>query len=639
MLLARKPARQSARIGNRIARSVAASAPVGGWNTKQPLASMDPMSAVQLTNWFPQPGYIEVRKGYKRHAWDIGSGVLEVATPASDIDTSGDEITIAGHGLQDGDVVKVHATTTLPGGLPPTNSGVTSSGRYYVINATTDTFQLSVTEGGSAVDITSTGAGSVYVYKLDEPVIQTLAIWQGPTNSKMFAAAGGAFWNVTANQAGQLSRDGQHVSDVWQWCAHTTSGGSYLFMVNGSDAPVHYNGSSWVEPTITGITASDAVQVIVHKKRLWMVLANSTKAAYLGTEAISGAATTFEFGSLFTRGGYLQAVATWTRDGGSGSDDYLVAISSRGQVALYQGTDPASASTWALVGVFDVPAPIGRRCFHRYGADLLLVTLEGVFPLSNLLSVDQSQVSRVAITDSISPTFNGYARTYGNNRGWEVAVYPRGTRLIVNVPIVEDSVARQPVMNTITGAWCEYDNHNATTWAVFNDKPYFGSAGGAVYEADTGATDVDTPITAVGQSAYSAFGGAAVKRFSMIRSLVSATGNNRPSVGVSLDFVETTEMSAIPAAPSVGGAQWDVSLWDVASWSDVSVEASDWANVVGIGTFGSVKFQAQTGVSIGGGGQWGVGYWGAALWGSSGRADEAMRLQGFVLMYEPGGML
>ena len=286
--------------------------------------------------------------------------------------------------------------------------------------------------------------------------------------------------------------------------------------------------------------------------------------------------------------------------------------------------------------MFDVPPPIGRRCFARYGADLLLVTLEGVFPLSNLLSVDQSQVSRVAITDNISPDFASAARSYGSNFGWEVVTYPRGTRMIVNVPTSALSAAKQYVMNTLTGAWCEMDGHNALTWCVYNDRLYFGGANGDVYQADTGSADVDTPIMATAQTAYSAFGAANIKRFSMVRPLISVDGSNRPNIGISTDFVETQNLSSIAAAASAAtGSLWDTATWDNGTWNDSSAEVSDWANLVGIGTFGSIKFTAQTGISSGGG-AWGVGLWGSLLWGSQGRSDETMRVQGFVLLYEPG---
>lgn len=609
-----------------VVRPKAFAAPVEGWDASSALANMKEGRAVQLKNWFPQPGYVEVRKGHRWQSWDIGSSPKTVSA----IDTGTDVFTSAGHGMANGTAVKFHAVTTMPTGLSATRI-------YYVISATTDEFSVATSVGGSAVDVSSSGSGTITVYEIDDPSVETLAVWQGPSTSKMFAGAGGALWDVTSTAAATFSRTAGG-SNRWQWWNHTTSAGSFLFMVNGSDAPLHYNGSTWTAPSITGITPSDIITGITHKKRIWFVLKDSTKAAYLATEAVAGAATTFELGSLFTRGGYLLALATWTRDGGSGADDYFVAISSRGQVAIYQGTDPAAADTWGLVGVFDVPTPIGRRCFTRFGADVLLMTLEGVFPLSQLLAVDQSQARRKAVTENISSAFNTQALSYASLFGWEACVYPKGTRLIVNVPTVEGSTAVQYVMNTLTGAWCEYDSHNANTWVVYNDNLYFGGNDGDVYRADTGSADVDQPITAVGQTAYSAFGSGALKRFSMIKPLIIASGSNRPALGVSIDFTETQTLSTATSATSTAGATWDSGTWDASVWGGADVQVSDWSTLSALGVFASLKFQAQTGVTAGGS-NWGVSEWGSSLWGSAGQSSETMQIQGFVVLHEQGDFL
>jgi len=63
-----------------------------------------------------------------------------------------DTITCAEHGLSNNDVLTVVSSTTLPAGL-------SAATVYHVINAATDTFKLSLTEGGSAVNITDTGTG------------------------------------------------------------------------------------------------------------------------------------------------------------------------------------------------------------------------------------------------------------------------------------------------------------------------------------------------------------------------------------------------------------------------------------------------------------------------------------------------
>ena len=62
-------------------------------------------------------------------------------------------ITSAAHGLSNGNRITLTTTGTLPGGL-------STSAIYYVIEKTTNTFELSATLDGSAVDITDTGTGT-----------------------------------------------------------------------------------------------------------------------------------------------------------------------------------------------------------------------------------------------------------------------------------------------------------------------------------------------------------------------------------------------------------------------------------------------------------------------------------------------
>jgi hypothetical protein len=113
---------------------------------------------------------------------------------------------------------------------------------------------------------------------------------------------------------------------------------------------------------------------------------------------------------------------------------------------------------------------------------------------------------------------------------------------------------------------------------------------------------------------------------------------------VSLDFVETSAMSALSASSAASDALWDSGVWDTAVWGGADVEISDWVNVVGLGTFGSIKFAASTGVDSGGS-LWGVtqwttgSVWGSSLWGSQALESETMRIQGFVILAEVGEYL
>jgi len=75
---------------------------------------------------------------------------------------TGDLITAPGHSLANDDrvVVRTRMSSTLPGGLAANTV-------YYVIGVSGETFQLATSQGGSAIALTSDGAGSI---KKIEPV-------------------------------------------------------------------------------------------------------------------------------------------------------------------------------------------------------------------------------------------------------------------------------------------------------------------------------------------------------------------------------------------------------------------------------------------------------------------------------------
>lgn len=68
-----------------------------------------------------------------------------------------DTITLAQHGYANTQRVRVFSTGTLPAGLSADTD-------YYVIDAATNTFKLSASSGGAAIDITDTGTGTHYLH-------------------------------------------------------------------------------------------------------------------------------------------------------------------------------------------------------------------------------------------------------------------------------------------------------------------------------------------------------------------------------------------------------------------------------------------------------------------------------------------
>jgi hypothetical protein len=81
--------------------------------------------------------------------FQIGSTLRGVGTVVT---AGGDAISSNGHGLANTN--RVFVTAVAGEGLP---AGLSATVLYFVVGATTDTFQLSLTSGGAAVDITALG--------------------------------------------------------------------------------------------------------------------------------------------------------------------------------------------------------------------------------------------------------------------------------------------------------------------------------------------------------------------------------------------------------------------------------------------------------------------------------------------------
>lgn len=449
--------------------------------------------------------------------------------------------------------------------------------------------------------------------------VDTLADYQGVSSRNLFAASGTEIFDVTV--AGVATSVVSGLSNArFQFINFATTGGNFLWVCNGADTPRYYNGTAWAAAVITGVTPSDIIGVNSHKNRLWFTLANSSDAAYLPTDSIQGAAVRFPLGGLWNQGGFLMAMATWSVDAGNGPDDYAVFISSRGQVAVYKGTDPSSASTWSLVGVFNMGAPIGRRCFTRAGADVAIICVDGVVPLSKVMIFERAAIPNVALTQNIQRVMNQSARDYKDNFGWQLMSYPRGTRVILNIPVEEGAQQQQYVMNTLSGAWCQFTGMEANCWALLNDNPYFGGNTGIVYQADTGGSDVGAVLSADMMTAYNYFNQRGnQKRWMMCRPLLTTDGTTQPGLAFNVDFATDAPIST-PTAAASAPALWDVALWDVGLWAG-TMTTGTWTTVNGIGYCASVRMTVDVTAPV------------------SGIGEITLQVNGFDLTLEKGAFI
>lgn len=420
--------------------------------------------------------------------------------------------------------------------------------------------------------------------------VNTICSYSPPSGGiKLFAASGTAIYDVTNSGAVGAAVVTGKASDKWQHSNFGTAGGNFLYLVNGIDKPMLYNGSTWTAidgastPAITGVTTTLLSHVYAFKFRLWFIEKNSLRAWYLPTLSIGGAAQSLDLSSLFNRGGYLVAMADWSLDAGYGMDDYAVFVSSEGQVAVYKGTDPATAATWALVGVYDIGSPIGARCLMKYAGDLTVICKDGLAPLSKALMSSRVN-TQLMLTDKIQHVISDYTTTYQNNYGWECMLYPQENMLIMNVPI-SSSQSYQLVMNTISGAWSRFLDWNAICFELHGDLLYFGAQGVVCKAWDTNA-DNGQNIRFEAQQSFNYFGNhGQLKQVKMIRPIISTDGQATILLGVNTDF-DTSQPQGLPTfAPfPPSPALWDSATWDSSTWAsgDLSIK-KDWQTAFGIG--------------------------------------------------------
>ena len=260
--------------------------------------------------------------------------------------------------------------------------------------------------------------------------VETVLQYRPPTgNGELFAAAGANIFDVSSSGAVGAAEVSALTSAQWQYINFSVGGTAYLYAVNGADKPLLYNGATWTPidgasvPAVTGVTTTTLANINIHKTRVWFCENGTLKAWYLPTNAVGGAALALDLSNLCQRGGYLVTMATWSYDNGRGMDDYAVFVTSEGEVIVYQGTDPASSATWSLVGVYAIGTPLGRRCAVKYGGDLLLITKDGVVPMSKV-QTSTIVTSRATITDKIQSAVSEATTLYGANDGWQIQVFP-----------------------------------------------------------------------------------------------------------------------------------------------------------------------------------------------------------------------
>lgn len=446
-------------------------------------------------------------------------------------------------------------------------------------------------------------SSAVTVAGVAQPV-ESIFVYKAPAsaNDKVFMATNGNIYDVTSGGTPTLSAGPTgSTTNEWWVTQFTTAADTFLLAVSPGAGYWTYSATSgWVNRTGTTTGLPTSVRTVaVWKRRVWFT-AGDGNVYYIGSvDAITGAVTSFPMGSTLRNGGYVSAIVNWTTDAGISVDDYMVVIGTEGDVSVWQGTDPTSASTFGLVGTWYIgPVPTRGVYFTQLGGDVMIVSELGLVPMSRVFtgqfSIDNQNIGPAA---KIQTTFAPLVRSLRTSPYWSVVTVASSEVLLICLPVDGSGVYRQFAMNMTTGAWCEFSNLPIRKAAVLGGQLYFGLIGGTTAKGLFGNLDGVSQAGSGGsypvgdvQCAFNPFGAPALlKKFSMAKPIFY--GSLAPSVKATVNTQYAyTDVSGFPAFTPSATAGWDAGRWDTARWTaDNTYEA--WIGLTGLGYYGSLRMK------------------------------------------------
>jgi hypothetical protein len=549
--------------------------PIGGWNARDSLAEMQPLDAVQLVNFFPTPTDVTLRKGYSKASIGI-TGAVESLMNYANADGTNTLFAIANGVIYN---ASTPTATSVFTGL--TNSKF----QHCMISTAGGQFLIAV----NGVDPAIIYDGTRWAKMATTTTAQTIStITRGGTGNltatlTTAAPHGLATGNrVTISGATEANYNGSYAITV-------TGASTFTYTMATAPAANATVVGTYTVLGITGVNSNTFVNINMCQDRLFFVQKDTMTFWYLAVESIGGAASDFPLGSIARSGGFLQAMGTWTLDAGYGVDDLSAFVTSMGEVIVYKGTNPSDPNAWSLVGVWQMGQTFARRCFYKFGGDLLLLTQDGLVPMSAALQSSRLD-PRINLTDKIFYAVSQAATQYYALFGWQINFFASENMLILNIP--NGTNYDQYVMHTITKSWAKFTGINALCWEVSGDnKIYFGSTG-FVGDFYSQTSDAGANIVATAQQAYSYFDSRGQnKRFTLVRPILQ-TDNGLPTVlcGISTDFDTVPLTTQIAFNPNiVNTGIWDVSEWDEANWGGGLTVTKFWQGVNGIGFAASIN--------------------------------------------------
>ena len=423
------------------------------------------------------------------------------------------------------------------------------------------------------------------------PIISAFE-YQSGNVQHMFAANATKLYDVTSTTPFMI-KDTQASGN---YCASqlANASGDYLLALNDAgDTPLRYNGAGWVvctPPGTLGAPLADGASAITwptpllpgqvqgkglvyvwkYRNRWFFIQQDSMNAWYLPLNAVGGVLALIPLSGAATKGGKLLWGATWSIDAGDGIDDKCVFCTDQGELLIFTGSDPSNINSWRQEGRYQISPPMGMNAHTLIGGDLIILTVDGMVPISLAIQKDAGQMELATLTRMIKPLWRENVENSTKRANpWTIKKWDEYGGNFVAMPGGKPGQRYCLGANNTTGAWCRFMGWDATCFIRMRGDMFFGTQGGIVMQADRTGYDDGVPYVATLVGGWEMFKAPSQQvTLHQMRAIFTSRANEpfQPQLSATTDF-----QVIIPPPPEIGLDPglvdvWDQGLWDNALW-------------------------------------------------------------------------
>jgi hypothetical protein len=219
---------------------------------------------------------------------------------------------------------------------------------------------------------------------------------------------------------------------------------------------------------------------------------------------------------------------------------------------------------------------MGMNAHMLLGGDMLIMTVDGIVPISAAITKTSEQLELAAITRTIKPMWRDEVSAK-RSWSWTLENWNEYGGIFVTWPGGNPGNRYCAVVNAATGAWCRFVGWDATCFLRMRADMFFGTQDGYVMQADRTGYDDGDPYVATLVGGWEMFQSPSetVTWKQSRAAFTSGSGEPfQPQLAACTDYVVT-----LPTPPQAGSDPGIVDVWDQGHWApQIWAAPAAWAN-------------------------------------------------------------